>query len=252
MNNFQKGTDLSDISVFVDESGPHKDNLFALACIITQNHDRLEQKIKEKKNDIFHDPRYKGILGNFVKEGFHYCDNHLEIRNVFLDLLRMLEYQAYICFSNEIPCGNESDKRIAYNILFKRLLFDRLKNHREDNIEIFFEQHDSKTVKREEELYDLINLMWSKISAVSFRTNIKNVPVRSAGKDKVCLSIPDYILGVFCDYFSIRSSDEKKIPQDTKKTDPWQLRNFEDLRPKIRLIHDFDKAIFYDRKNPFL
>ena len=252
MNNLKKVTDLSDVSFFIDESGPHKDNLFALACVITQNPNRLEQKIKEKKNDILHDPRYRGILGNFVKEGFHYCDNHLELKNEFLNLLRALEFQAYICFSSKISCGNESDKKIAYNILFKRLLFDRLKKHREDNIEIFFEQHDSKTVKREEELHDLINLMWSKIPIVSFCTNIKDVPVKSAGKDKVCLSIPDYILGVFCDYFSIRSSDEKKIPQDTKKTDPWQLRNFEDLRPKIRLIHDFDKDIFYDRKNPFL
>lgn len=242
---------MSDTSFFVDESGPHEDNLFALACIITQNPNRLAQKIKEKKSDILHDPRYNGILGKFEKEGFHYCDNHIEIRNGFLDLLRALEFQAYICFSSKISCSNENDKKIAYNILFKRLLFDRLKNHREDNIEIFFEQHDSKTVKRENELNDLINLMWSKIPEVSFCAKRKNVPVRSAGKDRVCLSIPDYILGVFCDYFSIRTSDEKKIPRDSKKTDPWQKRNFEDLRPKIRLIHDFDKAIFYDRKKPF-
>jgi len=38
---------------------------------------------------------------------------------------------------------------------------------------------------------------------------------------------------------------------DEKKGKLFEKRNFDELRGKIRLIHDYGNDIFYSRRNPF-
>jgi hypothetical protein len=225
---------------FFDESGDgfFTEGVAILCCVVIQNYEETCLKIEELKEDILHAPRFEYILGDFSTTGFHYSDNHFEIRNEFIALLRTLTFQAYICFDPDVTCR---DFYVTYDRLFGRLVIDRLRDHRTDEIQICFEQH-GRVAPRLEEIKFMISSKVEEIKRVDGREVIYHPTVRCAGKEEPCLAIADYICAIFSTHKA-----QNIIPGN----ESLATRNFEDVRMKIRCIHDIKNNDFYSRRNPF-
>ena len=230
------------IYLFIDESGFNESSLSMLSCVITDAPESLRHEINGLKEDVVHNQRYSRILGNFTENGFHHTENHHEIRAVFLELLSRLTFEAYICFVDDKETDNKGNA--LYDNIFRRLIYDRLADYRGHPITVCFEQRDSKVNRRLNELRTIVLDIDSQ-NKDFFDVRGGHVPVVfSAGKDEPCLAIADYVCGVFSAYYNKLNSGEVI-------KEPYEERNFDDLRGKIRLIHDHKNQKFYSRRNPF-
>lgn len=225
---------------FIDESGEglHAKGFAALCAVVVTDPEEVGLQIAALKDNILHDLRYEGILGRFPKEGFHYTSDHREIKNAFISFLRTLTFQAYICFDPNVT--KDSAKNLVYDRLLGKLLKDRLRDYKTEEITICFEQHD-KPERRLAEIKDLVNAKLKEIDGSDRKSFSGTVKIRyGAKKGDLCLSVADYICGVFKGY--VENKNESETPQK---------RDFEDLRLKIRCIHNIANDEFYDRRNPF-
>lgn len=223
---------------FIDESGFHVNGIALLCCVVLDDPEIARSRINKLREDILHDPRLENIITPFAEKGFHYSSDHLEIRNKFIELLNELTFQAYICFD---PYVADLSFKNTYAHLFGRLIIDRLRDHKTGVINITFEQHSE--IRQQ----DLAAIVASKIEVInnSERTSFRGeYTLRSSGKDEVCLSMADYICGIFSDYYG-------ELHKATPTTaEALAKRNFENLRNKIRCIHDIKNNKFYSRKEP--
>ncbi len=226
---------------FIDESVEGlntEERTASLCCVQIMEPDEVHTNISALKEDILHDPRFENILGSFSTNGFHHTSDHREIKNAFINLLRTLTFQAYICFDSNV---SGDDFNSTYDRLFKKIFLDRLKNHKTENIIICFEQH-GKPERRRREISNIVNLLIKDINESDRRPFRGTAKVTYGSKKDLCLSIADYICGVFNAYMKKRSDSMREIPEE---------RDFEGLRMKIRWIHDIGKKEYYDRRNPF-
>jgi len=214
-----------------------------LGCVITDNPELLRHEINELRDDVLHNQRYFENLGNFSENGFHHTENFFEIQNDFIGLLSRLTFQAYICFV-DVPDTDEHRNKL-YNRIFGRLIYDRLRDYRDQPITICFEQHDSREVRRLDELQEIVLSIDGKIKSLHQVIGVDAPRVLSAGKEEPCLAIADYVCAVFTDYY------KKMHSGGMTRGEPFEKRNFDELRGKIRLIHDYGNDIFYSRRNPF-
>lgn len=226
---------------FIDESGEgfHAKGFAALCAVVITNPIQIGLEINTLREKILHDLRFKEILDKFPTEGFHYTSNHREIKNVFIPFLRSLTFQAYICFNPNVTGDNP--KNITYDKLLKKLLRNRLRDHKTEEITICFEQHD-KPEGRVADILDIVSEEINKINVSDKSAFSGTYKVISGSKKDMCLSIADYICGVFKACFEEKTGGEKESVQ---------RRDFEDLRMKIRCIHNIAIDKFYDRRNPF-
>jgi len=228
---------------FIDESGFNESSLSMLSCVITDDPESLRQKINRLRDDVLHNQRYSKILGNFSENGFHHTENPFEIQNDFLGLLSRLTFQAYICFIDDSEATEHRNE--LYDRIFGKLIHDRFRDYRNQPITVCFEQHDSRGNKRLDELQKIALGADRRIKSLHQITGVDTPRVLSAGKDEPCLAIADYVCAVFTDYYNLIDSS------DTINGEPFTSRNFDELRSKIRLIHDYGNNIFYSRSNPF-
>lgn len=228
------------IYLFVDESGFDETSLSMLGCIISDDAEGLREKIESLKEDVLHNPRYYDISKSFTKNGFHHSENPLEIQREFISLLNVLTFQAYICFIDEPQLKKKGND--LYDILFSRLLSDRLKDYKDESITICFEQHGGKPEKRLSELKSIALRMVTENKKYYQVSQDSQLRVMYGGKDEPCFAITDYILAIFREYYKKRQCGITK--------GSFQKRDFDNVRSKIRLIHDYKENIFYSRKNP--
>lgn len=214
-----------------------------LGCVIIDDPELLRSEINLLKDDILHNHRYSRILGKFSVNGFHYSENPLEIRNEFLTLLSRLTFNAYICFVDNPDTGGHRND--LYDDLFETLICDRLKDYRYQPVTICFEQHDSRATRRLDVLSEIVIEADSRIKAFHQVNGVSCPKVISAGKDEPCLAIADYVCAIFTTYYNRLHSG------DVISGEPFEKRDFDELRSKIRLIHDYKNGTFYSRKNPF-
>lgn len=228
---------------FIDESGSgfSSEGIAILCYVVIDNPEEARSKITELRENILHDPRLERILGNFPIGGFHYTIDHFEIKNKFIELLKILTFQAYICFDPWVSCRSFNE---TYDRLFGRLIIDRLRDHKMNEINICFEQHNDNA-ERNMTLKAIIESKIVQIDRSERRVFEGSYFVMSATKDEPCLSITDYICGIFGAHF--KDLDNKK----ETGMESLSERNFEDVRNKIRCIHDIKNNIFYSRWNPF-
>lgn len=237
--------------MFFDETGlDEKSEIVAIACVVTQNPDHLRNKIKSLKNEIRNDLRLRTIpsVKNLDTKGFHYCEDHQDIQVKVIEAISKIDFEAFIYYLRK----NNNCKYFGgfkwYDKMFRQLIKDRLLKHKKAIIQIVFEQHKypvTQQEERERELQAIVN----KVIQDRRRTNPDFLPipslVKSAGKEEDALTIADYIAGVFKDY-------EAKVHLDADSiTQSWQYRNYSMIKPKIRLICDFESHKFYSRRHPF-
>ncbi|MGA9381374.1 MAG: DUF3800 domain-containing protein [Phormidium sp.] len=238
---------------FVDETGTDQNSkILAIACILTNDPPFLRRKLEELKQRLLKEPRYKDIpsVPNLRSKGFHYCEDHREVKSEFIELISKLPFEAYICYERKKSdfCANDGIE--WYNRLFCKLMHDRLRKHKNFKVSICFEQHNNSVEKRRNELENNIKRLVQEIESKDGCKFISLPTVESAGKEEPCLSIADYIAAIFKDYEEAISAEDQDLPR-YKNPATWQARNFTMISPKVRVIHNYGTGDFYDRRNPF-
>jgi hypothetical protein len=235
----------SDVFIFVDETGTDQDStILAVACIITNEPNYLRDELEKLKKNILREPFLKNVPSiqkSLSKKGFHYCEDSLEVKPKVIDLIMQLPFQAYICYQEKESNFESSDGYGWYDKLFGRLMFERLRANKNAAIRICFEQHDNRIEHRRKEIEGIIERLVRKIRSrdgVEFAVIPK---VSSAGKEEICLVVADYIAAIFKDH----------AEHGIGKPSSWQARNFERIRSKVRVIHNYTTDDFFTRKRPF-
>lgn len=234
-----------DVFMFVDETGTDQDSrILAIACIITNEPDYLRCELEKLRESFLRDPVLKSVPGiqkSLSKKGFHYCEDHLEVKLKVIHLIRQLPFEAYICYQEKDINFDPSAGYGWYDKLFGRLMFERLQANKNAAIRICFEQHDNQVERRRKEIEEIIVHLVRDIQARQ-RAEFPFIPkVNSAGKDELCLVIADYVAAIF------KEHEKKGINEPTSS----QARNFERIRSKVRVIHNYTTDEFFTRKHPF-
>lgn len=234
----------SDLFMFVDESGSNPESkILVLACIITTNPDGLRRELNKLKEDTLRDPSFKNLPSvntSLATKGFHYCEDHQEIKPKIIDLIMRLSFEAYIIYKEKDTDFAPSAGYGWYDQLFGRLMFERLRANAEAVIRLYFEQHDNRISRRRDEIREIIERLIDKIRARDGEEKFPIIPeVISADKNEPCLAVADYVAAIFRDY------------EGNRQPESWQARNFQRIRPKIRVIHNFSTDEFFTRQNLF-
>jgi hypothetical protein len=234
----------NDIFMFIDESGcDPKSNILVIACIITTNPDGLRRDLNHLKESILRDPSFRNLPSvqqSLAEKGFHYCEDHQEVKSKIIDLIMKLSFEAYIIYKKKDTDFDPSAGYGWYDQLFGRLMFERLRANSKAVIQLCFEQHDNRVEYRRNEIGDIVTRLTGEIRQRDGEEQFLVVPeVISGGKNEPCLAVADYVAAIFRDY------------EGTRQSGSWQARNFQRIRPKIRVIHNFSTDEFFTRQNPF-
>jgi hypothetical protein len=234
-----------DVFMFVDETGTDQDStLLAVACIITNNPDYLRNEIEKLTKSLLRDPFLKNVPSvqkSLSKYGFHYCEDHLEVKPKVIELISQLPFQAYICYQEKESNFDPSKGYDWYDRLFGRLMFDRLRANKDAVIRIYFEQHDNRVEHRRKEIEGIVERL---VREIRLRDGVEFavIPqVKSTGKEELCLVVADYVAAIFKDH----------AENGISKPSTWQARNFERIRSKVRVIHNYTTDDFFTRNHPF-
>lgn len=223
---------------FIDESGfDEKSIIFLVGLVILDKPDIVINKITKLKEDILHDPILVKIrtVKQLKSRGFHYCEDHFEVRNKLIDLMSTLTFQAYICFVEKNKL-KDRERQETYRQLIRKLLYDRVRGNMEVKIHICLE----KTIEKEQNIVEIIKDVVKDIIKRG-KKPISHFPeVTFSGKEEACLSVVDYVCGIFRSHY-----------ENLYKEDNFERRNFDRIRWKIRVIHNLLSDEFYTRRNPF-
>lgn len=235
----------SNVFMFVDESGCNPESkILVLACIITTNPDGLRRELNKLKDTILRDPILRdlsSVQNSLSQHGFHYCEDHpQDVRPKVIHLIMGLSFEAYIIYQRKDTDFKSSEGYGWYDQLFGRLMFERLRANSEEVIRLSFEQHDNRIEHRRKEISDVVERLTGEIRTRDGENKFPIFPeVISAGKEEPCLAIADYVAAIFRDH------------ENNRKPESWQARNFQRIRPKIRVIHNSLTDEFFTRRNPF-
>lgn len=219
--------------MFIDETGLDEESkILAIACIITSEPGLLRTRLEKLKQELVKEKRFKDIpsIKTLQKKGFHYCEDHQDVRPKVIDLIAELPFEAYIYYKPKRCDFCPSNGFDWYDRLFGKLMHDRLCKYKKLSVSICFEQHTNSLKIREQELENIIKRLSCEIK-LKYMIDFSSFPVvESAGKEESCLAIADYVAAVFKDYEKIASVAKPETPSNSSS---WQARHFSVLRPKI-------------------
>lgn len=239
------------VFMFIDETGIDEESkILAIACIITNEPGHLRKKLEKLKLDLPKEKRYKDIpsIKNLESKGFHYCEDHKDVRSTVIDLISELPFETYIYYKRKRHDFCASEGFGWYDQFFGKLMHDRLRKYSNSIVTICFEQHTNSLMDREQELRTITERLVHEIQLKDVCKFLPPPVVRSAGKEEPCLAVADYVVAVFKDYEDVRDRETNKCDNSGS----WQARHFSMLRPKIRVIHNYGTGEFFTRQNPFL
>lgn len=222
-------------TVLVDEAGwvAGGRRCFAMACVLVEDPEAARHALaalaKTRSDDFF----YGGRSRRFDKKGFHYSDDPERAKDDVCRLLADIPLRASVAFADY---SDELTFAQNYLKLFDWLITRRMAASDWHKMSIVCEAHQEIGVRRVEE--SVRERFVHLISRGGMRP--RGLPtVRYLGKgEEALLSVPDYLLGVLGAYVCSPSVDFA-----TK-----EVRRFEQLRDKFRLIRDFDNHRSYNRQ----
>lgn len=235
--------------MYIDETGVDKDStILAIACIATREPEHCKRRLESLKSELLKDKRFRDIpsIVNLKSKGFHYCEDHQDVKPKVIELIAKLPFEAYICYTKKHNFS-PSDGFDWYDQLFGKLMYNRLQKYRRSSIHITFEQHVEPFANREEQLKSIVEQLKSEIRQEPQGFSGSTV-VKSAGKEESCLALADYVAAVFKNHEKALEEQGSKLQSNPGS---WQARHFSMLRPKIRAIHNLGTNEFFTRKNPF-
>lgn len=233
--------------MYVDESGvdENSDVLF-MSLVVTEDPESIATSCKTLIDNILNDPEMSENIESIRNDGlkaFHYTTDHFEVKSKFIDLLSVLNFDAYVTFVRKHEIVGDDSKVLLLKKMLTSLLAQRLLNNHHKEIRIIYERFDEGSFAVESSFREELNKL-SKELVREYNKKIDNLTITFADKSEICLSISDYICGVVSAYIN------KKVNSSLVK-DSMEERNYKRIAGKIRLINDLTRKKFYSRRNPF-
>jgi len=226
---------------YIDESGDLEEgglSFFMLGCVIVndteENHRRISQ-LKEHIRDNL------ALRKHRMENGFHACENHLEIYQEFIKILFSLDFRAYIVFLDK-KSGyfkeliKNCSKEEIYNKLLIHLLRPRLLKRCLNKNLLYFERQGNKMEKEKHEKEVIITQINKGLIADRLISLDLDFEVCVVEKGDTLISVVDYVLHIFSRVYN-------------KQGKNYMERNFELIEPKIAVIHDIAKNEYYKLRN---
>lgn len=224
-----------DTAIFVDETEIDRDGqrLLALICVTTEQPAYLSMAVTQLLRQYQADPFSSGRKGKLATKGLHFSDAPEDLRTSFITSLPFLPFRGYLAFGKL----NGSDYAELYLTLLARLMPRRLRALDRGRVQLVLEQNSK--VKRSA-IEQQVNSTYCDLEARNERRPIA-APTVAIGAKQDCpeLAVPDFLLGVFSQYFG-DSANQSAIAR---------LR-FERLRDKYRHIIDVDSGKEFSRRHP--
>lgn len=226
---------------YIDEAGGIDTNskFFILGCYKTDSPKDVCSALDSLKNEILNAPYFAFQRNDFLKHGFHACENHPDIKSRFYNLVSTLNVRFYILLLKKDSVFYKkmvNDKLTTlqiYNLCINKLLSDRLTKTRNDKNVIIFEQYGNKPNNWLKNVESVIHEVTTKIDDKFGTKIVSEVSVHT--KSDINLSVIDYI-----NYLFVQLLEKDNVPNRIKE-------NFAILEPKIALIYKMDKDLFYDK-----
>ncbi len=231
----------NDVYIYIDESGTltKNDGFFILSCFITDSIATIKEQLSKLKEDILSNPYFYAYRGPFLRQGFHACDNHPDIRSQYYALLPKLNIRIYSLVINKSSnCFSDIYRKCAsddelYAFFVKKLLTDRIKSEYMKQIHIIFEEYGNSITKHKANMRNVVFNI-SQCVSNKRRHNI-NIDVDIHKKDDIALSVVDYTNYILYQILSNNNS-------------PRMMDNFNLIKPKIALVYSLHNKKFYDRR----
>lgn len=231
----------NDVYIYIDESGTltKNDDYFILSCFISDSIDMIREQLDKLRKDILSSPYFYAYRDLFLRQGFHACDNHPDIRSRYYALLPKLNIRIYSLiikkssnyFSN--ICQKCASNDEIYACFVKTLLFDRIESECMKPIHIIFEEYGDSITRHKTNMQNIVRHISQYISNKR-RHNI-NVDVEIHKKDDIVLSVIDYTNYIL---YQILNNDNNTRMMD----------NFKLIEPKIALLYSLHNKKFYGRR----
>jgi RNA-directed DNA polymerase len=228
----------SSVTVLVDESEwKTADDLsyFGVACVIIEDPASLRAAIHALARERLEDPFYGGRHEPFQRKGFHFTDDPPRANDDFCKLLAAHPIRTFLAFCLR---GAEPFQEV-YLRLFRWLVRQRLMAADGASLHLICDGHEE--LGESHLTNELVEIML-KLATNDMRRPTAIDRVRCPAKaEEPLLAVPDYMLGVFGQYASSPTMDPLRM----------QVRRFEQLRDKYRLIQNFDKHESFNRQRVF-
>jgi RNA-directed DNA polymerase len=227
-------TPLRHVVLFFDESEiDSKDGkVLALGCVAVEDVDTVRQATEQLLRRYEADPFFVGRKKILAKKGLHFTDLTEEVRQDYIKVITNLPIRAFISYD---LLSNYPDYKSAFTMLLYSLLEDRFVYYDRADLQLVYEQN--PTVSNDA-VKDVTLLTYYGLKIRSSRRPLSMPKVVTGKKrEEPCLSVVDFLLGVFGDY--VADPNER------------QQGSFERLRDQYRLIIAIPTGEFFTSKMPF-
>ncbi len=231
-------TETHKIKLFIDETEIEFNDkkYLAVACVVIEETDLIARETTALLQQFIKDPFSTGRKSSIEKKGIHFSDAPEDLRTAFIIKLANFLFRAYVAYAEQT--GNYEDLylRLIDGIIQRRLIaYDR------SDMEIICEENDKVKISA---IISTVQKRYELLEKIGNRRPMDLPKVRFGSKvDDLCLSVPDFILGVFSKFATLKIEDENKRAI-------W-VKRFERLRDKYRLIVDHDKGRGFSRRQAF-
>jgi hypothetical protein len=203
-------------------------------CVIVDNEASLMSQLETIRRAMLQDPYFRGMDGlrERLKGGaLPFDSSDLAVRLRMLTGLLEVTFEAYVCYGEKTVLSSKLAGDTLEGAL-GRLLFERIQARR----------HDTIAIELDKSLGDRVELVSKAASTIVGKlsedpTRPVAVPtIGHHGESSLRAGIADYIARVVSGRLTDKASEDG--------------RAFNQIRPKIRVMHDYGTDTFYTRTNP--
>lgn len=216
------------------ENGDRK--YLALGISVSQHQHKINNDTQEIWKDYLSDQWAAGKRDAIVRNGIHFTDVTEDLKLKFVEKLQILPFQNYVALSqySEVDDYEQTYLNLLIAMITRRLMAAE---------SCFARLHFEKTDKvRQSRIRRVVDTAYRALAAHNNRRP-KLYEVSFVDKTTVCVSVPDFLLGVLGKYLKSDSHISGK-PQERDQ------KMFERLRDKYRLILDLDTQTEFSRRTP--
>ena len=226
------------VDIFVSEAGfngEKPDSLALVGCVVAEDAELIRQRVEEMRQDLLHDPHMRlipDVVDKLQTGEFNYSQDDPNIRVKFIETLSSLLFEAYVCYAEESSFPSQTSQD-AYECLFGRLIYERLRANKPRRINIWLSQLHQPHIENRQKIVN---------SCVQSITNSDNSGFREQPTIELTngpeygLAVAHYSCAIVQKYLEAAGTSGRL--------------DFERIRNKVRVVHNFTTNEFFTRKNP--
>lgn len=219
------------VVIYFDESGFDAKSPLSLVGGVAFSRSDISDEISARLEDVIHHPHLSSTMSvdSLAKQGFHYKNDSMDVRNHFIDLISQIDYRAYIAFTKKTDLDTSL-------MMYAQILLPALLYYRDfENIILRFEENQQMN-----KLYPaLVDDATQKINRQ--KGSKVNPEVEIVSKSDRALGVIDYLLALQREH--ILALNEEARAGD------YRTRLYRRVLPNIAIELDFDTQTFSNRRN---